>query len=158
MYTAYKHGLRASEIGILQRTDVDFERLEIRITRLKGSKSRKYPLDSKTARVIKAYFKDRSDESPILFLSRNNNPISRTAVYRMFRKHATTAGLPQSKRNFKILKHSIGTHLLDARSDITFVQWWLGHVNIQNTKVYADLSNPTAHQEARRVFASSQVV
>ena len=36
---AYEHGLRASEVGLLQRNDVDFQQLRITITRLKGSLS-----------------------------------------------------------------------------------------------------------------------
>ena len=40
---AYRHGLRASEIGLLQRTDVDLKHRRITILRLKGSLSGIYP-------------------------------------------------------------------------------------------------------------------
>jgi integrase len=42
--TAYRHGLRASEIGMLQKTDVDLKRGRITIQRLKGSLSGIYPM------------------------------------------------------------------------------------------------------------------
>jgi len=44
------------------------------------------------------------------------------------------------KRKFHSLKHSIATHLLDARGELKFVQDWVGHKNIQNTTKYAQLT------------------
>jgi integrase len=41
---AYRHGLRASEIGLLQRVDVDAKQGRISINRLKGSNSGVYPM------------------------------------------------------------------------------------------------------------------
>ena len=41
---AYRHGLRASEIGLLQRADVDATQGRISIHRLKGSISGVYPM------------------------------------------------------------------------------------------------------------------
>ncbi len=40
----YRHGLRASEIGLLNIQDLDFERQRIMIHRLKGSHSGVHPL------------------------------------------------------------------------------------------------------------------
>lgn len=40
----YRHGLRASEIGLLQRTDVDAKQGRISMHGLKGSLSAVYPL------------------------------------------------------------------------------------------------------------------
>ena len=34
---AYRHGLRVSEVGMLQRTDLDLKAARITITRVKGS-------------------------------------------------------------------------------------------------------------------------
>ena len=41
---AYRYGLRASEIGLLQRTDVEAKQGRISMHRLKGSLSAVYPL------------------------------------------------------------------------------------------------------------------
>ena len=41
---AYRHGLRASEIGLLQRADVDVKQGRLSIHRLKGSISAVYPM------------------------------------------------------------------------------------------------------------------
>ena len=69
----------------------------------------------------------------------------------------TTAGLPPEKRQFRCLKHSIATHLLDAGADLAFVKDWLGHVNIQNATIYAQLTNAKRDENARRLFTSHWV-
>ena len=45
---AYRHGLRASEVGILQLTDLDLKAGRITINRVKGSMSGTYPLKPDT--------------------------------------------------------------------------------------------------------------
>ena len=46
----------------------------------------------------------------------------------------------------------IATHLLDAGADLSFVRDWLGHSNIQNTMVYAQLTTSTRDKTARTIF------
>ena len=115
---AYSYGLRASEVGLLRREDIDFERLKIRITRVKGSISSEYPLRPEVATALKKYLRTRKDNSPILFPSRRGLPINRRTLDYLFKKYAEKAGIPKEKRHFHVLKHSIATHLLDAGADI----------------------------------------
>jgi type 1 fimbriae regulatory protein FimB len=155
---AYRYGLRASEIGQLRKDDLDFTRLKIRINRLKGSISSEYPLQPDIARSLKSYLRTREDNTPILFPSKQGGPINRRTLDYLMKKYGAEAGTPLKKRHFHTLKHSIATHLLDAGADIMFVKDWLGHKNIQNTMVYAQLTNRTREEQARRVFASPRVV
>ena len=74
--TAYRHGLRASEVGLLQIEDIDFTGLRIHIHRLKGSISGVHLLQPDEMRCIKAHLKHRKRESPYLFTSQRNLPIS----------------------------------------------------------------------------------
>src|SRR5438876_10588573 len=66
---AYRHGLRASEIGLLQRSDVDAKQGRISIHRLKGSISAVYPMQPDVMKAIRSYLRTRADESPYLFVS-----------------------------------------------------------------------------------------
>ncbi len=66
---AYRHGLRASEVGLLQRADVDAKQGRISIHRLKGSISGMYPMQPDVLKAIRSYLRTRADESPYLFLS-----------------------------------------------------------------------------------------
>ncbi len=61
-------------------------------------------------------------------------------------------------RSIHSLRHSIAVHLLEAGQGIEYVADHLGHKNIQNTPVYAQLTNPARDQQARKLFASQRVV
>jgi integrase/recombinase XerD len=155
---AYRHGLRASEIGLLQRADVDVKQGRVSTHRLKGSIFGVYPMQPDVLQAIRSYLRTRADESPYLFLSNRRVPISRYTLHHLMQRYGAVAGLPVAKRKFHCLKHSIATHLLDAGADLAFVKDWLGHANIQNTTIYARLTTATLDSTARKVFASHRVV
>jgi site-specific recombinase XerD len=155
---SYRHGLRASEVGLLQFQDLDFPQQRIRIHRLKNSIGGVHPLRSDEAKAVKAYLRHRPYASPTLFTSKRRDPISRRQLDTLMKHYAKKADLPESKRHFHVLKHSIATHLLDAGADLRFVQDWIGHASIKNTVLYAQLTNRKRDEEARRIFLSSYVV
>jgi integrase/recombinase XerD len=155
---AYRHGLRASEVGLLSRSDVDLRTGRIAVHRLKGSLSGVYPMQADTHKLLKAYLRSRKDVSPSLFVSNRQVPISRYTLWHLMQAYGDAAALPPEKRTFHILKHSIATHLLDAGADLAFVRDWLGHANIQNTLIYARLTTVTRDSTARKVFASPLII
>ena len=65
---AYRHGLRASEVGLLQRNDFDDKQLRLNIHRLKGSLSGVHPLQADEVRILKSYLRTRED-SCLLYTS-----------------------------------------------------------------------------------------
>ena len=149
---AYRHGLRASEVGLLRKDDLDLKALRLVLHRLKGSHSGTHPLQPDEVKAIKSYLRTRDDASPILFPSRRGEPISRRMLDWLMKDYGAAAGIAESKRHFHVLKHSIATHLLEAGADLRFVQDWLGHSNIQNTVIYTFLTARTREQGARKVF------
>lgn len=149
---AYRHGLRASEVGLLRTDDIDFKHLTIMIHRLKGSLAGRHPLQPDEVKALKSYLRARDDDSPILFLSRRREPISRKRLDQLIKRYGSLAKLPKGKQHFHVLKHSIATHMLDADADLRFVQDWLGHANIQNTVIYSSLVSKTREKKARHVF------
>ena len=118
----YRHGLRASEIGLLQVSDIDFQKMRLTVRRLKGSYSGVNPIQPDEARYLKAYLKERQSAAPYLFLSNRGLPISRQMLDVLMKKYGELAKIPSDKRHFHVLKHSIATHLLDAGADIKLVQ------------------------------------
>src|SRR5918994_2603376 len=155
---AYRHGLRASEGGMLHTADLDLKQYRLRIHRLKNSLAGLHPLQPDELKAVKAYVKERQSNAPALFLSRNHTPISRRRLDELIKHYGERADIPESKRHFHALKHSIATHLLDAGADLRFVQDWIGHASIGNTVIYAQLTSRRRDEEARRVFASPYVV
>jgi type 1 fimbriae regulatory protein FimB len=157
-HLAYHHGLRASEVGLLQRTDLDLQQGRIRIHRLKDSSSGVYPMHPSDMKLLRAYLGTREDMSPYVFVSNRMLPMHRHTLWDAVRTYGKRAGLPEAKPTFHMLRHSIAVHFLDAGADIYFVKDWLGHKNIQNTMVYVHYTTATRDDQARRFFADHRVV
>jgi integrase/recombinase XerD len=150
LLTIYQHGLRASEAANLCLHDIKDDHLDIR--RVKGSRHTiqtifRHPgqplLDE--SRALIAWKKARpQDGSDALFTSRKGGHLTREQVYRIFRQHAETAGLPKSKRFVHVLKHTLATHLVDADVNLSKVQAALGHASLSSTQAYVHVSDAQA--------------
>ena len=158
MLLAYRHGLRASEVGMLRVADLDLKQYCLRIQRLKHSLAGWHPLQPDALKALKAYLKERQSNAPALCLSRHDTPISRRRLDELIKRYGERADSPERKRHFHALKHSIATHLLDVGADLRFVQDWVGHASIQNTVIYAQLTSRRRDKEARKVLMSPYVV
>src|SRR5262249_5830623 len=146
---AYHHGLRASEVSLLQRDDVHAKQGRIYIPRVKGSIAKTYPLQPEDLRLVRAYLRTRQDDSPSLFISTRGIPLERRSYWDLMQKYSKRADIPKTKRRFHALRHAIAVHLLDAGADVAFVQDRLGHANIQNTMVYMRYTTVTRDAQTR---------
>jgi len=155
---AYYHGLRASELGLIKLSDIDFSKARIRINRLKNSLGGEYPIQLEEIKALKAWLKQGKNATQYLFPSQRKTPISRRQIGYLMEKYGRIAGIPKSKRHFHVLKHSIATHLLEAGADIRFVQDWIGHKSILNTVIYAQITNRLRDEQALKLFANPLIV
>ena len=105
---AYRHGLRASEVGLLRIDDIDFRALRLAVHRVKGSHSGTHPLQTDEVKALKAYLRERPDPpSPVLFPSNRGDPIARRTLDWLMKRYGAVADLSPPKRHFHCLKHSI---------------------------------------------------
>jgi type 1 fimbriae regulatory protein FimB len=155
---AYYHGLRPSEVGMVQAPHVSLDRARIWVNRLKNGKAGEYPMPPNEVMALKAWMKEHNQFIIWLFYGQHGAPISRRTLHYLMNKYGEKAGIPQDKRHFHVLRHSIATHLMDAGADIRFVQEWLGHRKIENTAVYAQISNPARDKQATRFFSTGMIV
>ena len=81
-----------------------------------------YPMSPDTVKLLRSYLKTRNDASPYLFISNRMLPFDRRTLLVLMKKYGTAAGLPPEKKQFHALKHSIGTHILDAGEDVYFAK------------------------------------
>jgi integrase/recombinase XerD len=150
------HGLRASEIGLLQLADyhrgpsLDTDRL--RIQRLKGSIGGDTTLVNAAAAALRIYVRIRGAEPGPLFLSRNHRAIGRAQIWLLMKRYCELAGVPPEKAHPHALKHTCCTLLLsDRRESIVDVQTHVGHADIRSTLVYAKLTDRANLERARRL-------
>ena len=103
---AYHHGLRASEVSLLQRADVHEKQCRIYIPRVKGSIAKTYPMQPEDVRLVRAYLRTREDDSPYLFISTRGIPLERRSYWDLMQKYGKQAALPKAKRHFHALRNA----------------------------------------------------
>src|SRR5215510_10731438 len=93
---AYHHGLRASEVSLLQRDDIHEKQGRIYIPRVKGSIANTYPLQPEELRLVRAYLRTREDDSPSLFISTRGIPLERRSYGDLMQKYGKSADIPKT--------------------------------------------------------------
>jgi integrase len=152
----YLYGLRISEALFLKPSHVDLENKRILIHRAKGGIGGERPLFLIAEKLIEKYLKKRLDTGDALFTGRQGN-ISRQRVHQIFKQYAQKAGI-DPKYSVHSLRHSIATHLLDAGEGIEFVKDHLGHTNIQNTMIYAQITDKRREAVYRHLEDNDAIV
>jgi type 1 fimbriae regulatory protein FimB len=122
---AYRHGLRASEVGLLQVGDVDLVLRTLFCRRLRGSREGAQPLGSDEVRALRPLLKGRGPLEP-LFQSREGTAISRKRLDAIMKTCGKKADLPPHKRHFQILRYSLAVHLVQAGGDPALADEVLG--------------------------------
>ena len=153
---AYHHGLRASEIGLIQMRDYrpslrkDYDRLVM--DRLKGSFGGDTVLVEAAAAAIRKWVKKRGHAPGPMFISREKGRISRTMLHYLMKRYCKLADIPDEKAHFHALKHTCGTIMLSVlKESIVDVQHHLGHADIRSTMVYAKLTEQANEERAQRI-------
>ena len=153
---AYMHGLRATEVGMVQMRDYypgrRPENDELVIERLKGSIGGKVHLVPPAAHAIRMWVKRRGWAQGPMFLSKKKMPISQRQLDRLMKKYCAIAEIPPEKSHFHALKHTCGTYMLSVMKEtLVDVKEHMGHKNIASTMIYAQLTAQANDERALRL-------
>jgi integrase/recombinase XerD len=141
----YACGLRASEAIGLELRDVDLDERVLR-ARGKGSKERIVPIGQAAAEAVRIYLERgrpglvKGRPEPHLFVNFRGGALTRQGLYKIVRRHATSAGLAD-RMSPHTLRHTFATHLLAGGCDLRSVQEMLGHADVSTTQLYTHLSS-----------------
>lgn len=138
----YGSGLRVSEAVGLDLNDVDL-RQGMALVLGKGSKERLAPLTEASVERLRQYLLHRRAFAPkleeqALFLGLRGKRMNRREANRIVDKLADQAGISQHISPH-VLRHSFGTHMLQAGADLRSVQELLGHARLSTTQRYTHL-------------------
>lgn len=148
---AYWHGLRASEVVTLRRTAVANGFLTVR--RLKGSDTTTQPLVIDGNPLL-------NEREPLETLASNTPeltpifPFCRSHYFRLFRKYAKRAGIPEHKWHPHTLKHSVARHHI-REMGIENVRKYLGHKSLASTGEYLKVTDEEASAAMARARRES---
>ena len=135
--TAYGAGLRASEVVALKVSDIDSERMLLRVERGNGGKDRHAMLSPQLLELLRAWWREGRRRSLLLsggwlFPGRNPvEPLSARQFCRAVHAAAQAAGI-KKRVSPHTLRHSFATHLLEQDVDIRVIQTLLGHAKARH--------------------------
>ncbi len=142
---AYGAGLRASEVVHLKASDIDSDRMIIRVEQGKGKRDRHAMLSPTLLELLRAWWREGQAKHMLLpggwlFPGQNPvNPISTRQLNRAF--HMAREAAEIDKRvSLHSLRHAFATHLLERHEDIRVIQVLLGHKKIENTALYSHVA------------------
>jgi len=139
---AYGGGLRASEVTHLKVSDIDSDRMLIRIEQGKGRKDRQVMLSPNLLALLRDFYREARPQG-WMFPGRNRiNPISTWQFNRAFGVACDFAKI-QKQVSPHTLRHSFATHLLESGTDIRIIQVLLGHAKLETTTVYTKVATKT---------------
>ena len=144
LMTLYATGGRRAELTRLKVSDIDSQRMVIRIQGGKGRKDRDVMLSPKLLEELRAHW-CRLQRKPSSWLfpgnrdHRGDQPIDTKTVWHACKQAAKRAGIKKDVHPHT-LRHSFATHLLEAGADLRTIQILLGHRDLEETTIYLHLS------------------
>ena len=145
---AYGAGLRASEVVHLKVTDIDSDRMILRVVQGKGQRDRYAMLSPSLLVLLRAWWRQGHAQGQMrpggwLFPGRNPvNPLSTRQLNHICHAAAAVAELDQ-RVSMHTLRHSFATHLLENKVDIRVIQVLLGHRKLETTARYSHVATRT---------------
>jgi site-specific recombinase XerD len=160
----YNTGARVQEVAELCRRNLDLEHHRARLHG-KGDKWRACPLWEETVSLLRQLLDDPANErlsdQPV-FLSQRGQALTRFGIYKIVRRHTACLGKRGSDGELlsispHIFRHTAAVHLLESGVEPNVIRAWLGHVSLETTNRYAEITTATKEAALRACQAPSQV-
>jgi integrase/recombinase XerD len=133
--TCYAAGLRISEAVHLQPTDIDSQRMVIRVDQGKGQKDRYVMLSPKLLETLRSYWRAMRPKGWLFEGDVSGQPITRNAVALVCQKARRLSGIRKPITPHS-MRHGFAVHLLESGTDVRTIQLLLGHRSLATTARY----------------------
>ncbi len=137
----YSSGLRRGELLNLKLSDIDSKRMTIRVEQGKGNKDRMSILSEKLLLKLRHYYQQYRPKV-YLFEGAPGKQYSGSSVRQIVAQAAKKANINKAVRPH-MLRHSFATHLLEAGTDLRYIQLLLGHSSTKTTEIYTHVATDT---------------
>jgi len=145
MEVLYSTGIRRLELINLLVQDVDQERGTLFVRQGKGRVDRMIPIGERALLWIDKYLDETRPELACgrdegkLFLSRYGETISPNGLTALVRNYIDKANIGK-RGSCHLFRHTMATLMLENGADIRFIQAMLGHVKLDTTQIYTQVS------------------
>lgn len=154
----YASGMRAQEVCNLTVGDVQFlpDRASIRV-RGKGQKIRRIGIPAATSEMLKRYITHRGismNAGRHIFSSQTHEQMTISCIEEIYSKYVSIAKqenpeLFRDRYSPHSMRHTTATHMLEAGVPLIVVKNFLGHVSLQTTQIYAQISQETMNRQLK---------
>lgn len=135
----YRHALRVSELVGLRWEQVDFERGELHVRRLKGSLPSTHPLTGRELRMLRRLKREQEPASAFVFVSEHRAPFTAGGFRKMLARLGKRTRLG-ALAHPHALRHGCGYKLACDEVNFRSLQHYLGHAQAANTTRYTQLA------------------
>ncbi len=142
LMTLYATGLRRAELAHLKVSDIDSERMIIRVRGGKGRKDREVMLSPNLLEALREHWRRHKPKEWLFPGGRWHNsqtPITPKVAWQACEAAAKRCGL-EKKVHPHTLRHCFATHLLEEGADLRTIQMLLGHRDLEETTIYLHVS------------------
>jgi integrase/recombinase XerD len=144
----YNTGARVQEVADASVSNVEFNPQPRVRLHGKGDKWRVCPLWPETASLLQQILNEQKDSNGSdrpLFANRYGQPLTRFGIYKIVRRHTAQIVKLRAdgrRRNVSphLWRHSTAVHLLESGVEINVIRAWLGHVSLETTNRYAEIT------------------
>ena len=133
--TCYAAGLRISEAIRLKPTDIDSQRMVIRVEQGKGHKDRYVMLSAKLLEILRSYWRALRPKDWLFPGDVPGKPVTRGAVEHTCQRIRRLCGVAKPI-TAHTLRHAFAVHLLESGTDVRTIQLLLGHRSLATTAQY----------------------
>ena len=147
MEIAYAGGLRLGEVLRLKLTDIDSERMILRVERGKGQKDRNVMLSPALLETLRSYWKLSKPREWLFPGADGSRPVHPTMIQRAFHEAKLRARITKPV-SFHSLRHSFATHLLESGVNVRTIQALLGHRSLGTTQRYVHVAGDYLRETA----------
>src|SRR5690606_30990759 len=139
LFITYASGLRVGEVVRLKPRDLDMERKTLTIRQGKGRKDRYTILSAAAIKEINKYLESERPQFWLFPGQDSRKPLTERSAQKVFEQALSKSGV-NKKVTIHSLRHSFATHLLEAGTDIRYIQELLGHQHLKTTERYTHVS------------------
>lgn len=143
--TFYSTGMRRMELMNLKVFDIDADRGTVMIRQGKGRKDRMIPIGERALRWIEKYQVEvraelsLGEDDGTLFLSHLGAAFTPSRLTHLAGSYVKKSGI-NKQGSCHLFRHTMATLMLENGADIRFIQAMLGHVSLDTTQIYTQVS------------------
>jgi len=141
----YSCGLRRSELLTLTLGDIDSKRNLILIRQGKGRKDRIAPLSEKILPMLREYYEIYKPKKWLFENIKGDGPYDERSLSNILKQALVKAKISKPV-SLHWLRHSYATHLLEAGTDLRYIQELLRHNSSKTTEIYTHVSTKSIQQ------------